>query len=336
MINQTSFLTHINTHFDFSQCMVFATPIPNRDCLRHVIPQWMQTKFGLQKRLLTFQTKHAMEYQNLLFPLSPEAALQGFDYLERVIADLFALGFEGLNWIKEEQLFQFLLRTFCGITYNEGYVAFQELKHAAQWMEGETGVRLQLLSHLLKGIAEPVTVQDFTPYSVFVYKMHMYEEPAANFDLKVNINTLCIAMRVGEIGIMASLLDNGTQRQFYGDYFNKFKQHPLHPIQFDELFARLSYKTYLMNNIYEYGITLPDTENKDTIISIRVPEDKKDVPVYKPWVDEVYSSLVSQYWKSYGIPPNEVYQQGRGVITFLENEQSEMVFLDPMGNETSA
>jgi hypothetical protein len=257
--------------------------------------------------------------------------------LQRAIGDLLAAGFEAFKWLKPEMLYQWLNWVFQGILYYEMQEAMREKNMRNAFLLQESYQQRFKLMHLaLASATRPVEFVNFDPGSVFVVQSHAYENPRANYDLKVSTNTLAMSIRIGELSIMTSLLDNGSQMSFFEQYFRNFDGIVLHPIQVDELFAKLSYKTWLMNPVFDYGIAWPDEADPTTFVTLKIQDDKKEEEAFRPWEDGVYGTVLQSFLQPYGFPADEIYTKKGQVITFLEKQGGGVRKFDALFTEVKA
>jgi hypothetical protein len=321
-------------HFDLDRCFIDGTAIDPRTDLIPVFPSWLQQRYGLENKSITLLTGEKITYSELLIPVGSQAQKAGIDYLQRAVGDLLGAGFEAFKWLKPAMLYQWLNWVFLGITYYEIRACLRNKTMRNAFLVQQSYLSRYKLLHLaLTGAIRPVEFMNFDPGSVFVLQCHSYENASAGYDLKVSANTLTMSIRMGELGIMASLLDNGTQMSFFEKYFRQFDGTVLHPIQFDELFAKISYKTWLMNPVFDYGIAWPDADDPTTFVTLRIEESHKEEEAFRPWEDSVYGTVLQSYLLPYGFPAEEVYNKTGQVITFLEKPGGGIRHFDALFNE---
>lgn len=306
--------------FRFDRCMVTGVKIDPKADLVQLFPDWLINKYHLQGKTITLLTGSTIRYTDIQVPISRTARDAGLNYMNRAVGDLLLAGFDGLNWLKPAQLYHFLVYLYYGIIYYEIYesIRVKSLRNAFLTSE-DFKAKFRILHVVLQGIVRPVTYLNFDPGSMFILRTHNYKKPEAAYDLKIGTNTLSMSLRIGEVGIMASLLDNGTQAQFFKSYFEKFDGATLHPIQFDELYAKISYKAWLMNSVFDYGIEFPDAEDPAIALSMRIPDDKKNDSVFRDWEDAVYGTILQAYLAPYGFPADKIFDKSGQSITFLES-----------------
>lgn len=320
--------------FRFDRCMVTGVEINPQTDLVNLFPDWLIKRFELQHKTITLLTGSTIRYQDIKVPLSMQARDAGLNYLQRAVGDLLGAGFDGLNWLKPVQLYHFLVYLYYGVIYYEIYEAQRNKSLRNAFLtQADFKAKFRVLHLILQGAVRPATYLNFDPGSLFIVKVHDYPQAAAAYDLKIGTNTLTISLRMGEIGIMASLLDNGAQAQFFKSYFEKFNGATLHPIQFDELYAKVSYKAWLMNSVFDYGIEFPDEEDASFALSVRVPDEKKDEPVFRDWEDAVYGTILQAYLVPFGFPADKIFTKEGHTITFLEDKKGNLRRFDASFNE---
>ena len=63
------------------------------------------------------------------------------------------------------------------------------------------------------------------------------------------------SLRIKDFGLIICLQDNGANRHYHKEIFDKLKEETLlHPIQFEEFCGRVFYSAYLFNRLPEYNV----------------------------------------------------------------------------------
>lgn len=317
--------------FHFNKCILSGGPV-TKDDVRPVFFDWIMKDFGIQSKQLNFLSGGAIEYQNFKVPISQAAMDEGLALILKSNEDLLKAGTAGINFLDPSRLYLYLVHLFYSVAYYEYHLAKDTVNDRNRQLFDDRLVnRLQMVHFFYQQAIGRVKLDRFEPGSVFTFKVHSYEG-SNNFDFRTGLNTFTIALRIGDLGIMASLADNGVQKQHFSDYFAGFQKETLHPIQFDELYAQLSYKSYLMNNIYEYGIALPNEKHAETYVGIRIPENMVETPIYKDWEEDVFATVLANNVTPYGMKLQDVYDPNHGVATFLEDETGAFIRMDASGN----
>ncbi|MEA3475728.1 MAG: hypothetical protein U9R23_04725 [Candidatus Cloacimonadota bacterium] len=131
-----------------------------------------------------------------------------------------------------------------------------------------------------------------------------------------------------DIGIIACYEDNRVQEDMFKDYFSKFYNIQLHPIQFDELCAKVTYKNLLLNRIPKYITILPETKND--VVNVLSPsvQGYSKSPIYDKWDQYTYAKILFSYWDKYGLTFEDVYKEPEMVLSFISNENNSLKKLD--------
>ncbi len=128
---------------------------------------------------------------------------------------------------------------------------------------------------------------------------------------------LTIAVRMGGIGIVAALQENGAlqgiEEQSLGITYARALD--LHPLQFCEVVARIFNATSLLDRVPKYmNVSGPDGTMQ--IVSFPVGG-LSGKPIFRDFEPETYARFLS--WST-GIPFEQLYFPGKGIWTFLHNE----------------
>ena len=315
--------------------MITGGELSSSDAVVALFPDWLVEKYGLRDERLSLQTGEEIRYEDVKVPVSSSFRRDGLDYLLRSVEDQLSKGHEGLKWLKPDHLYQWLCFLFYGVLYYEYYSALKNRSTNSFLFESEYINRYRILLFGLNAISRPLIYKGFEPCTIVAFKTHE-QKAKENFDLKFGLNTLSISLRMGDLGLMSALLDNATQKRFFGDYFDRYAFQELHPIQFDEMYAKLSYKCYTLNPVHEYGLAFGESQNGQIEIGMRIPEEQRETPIFMEWKEEIYLQVLSNYLKKYGFGPGDLKGPNASAITFLENRQGETLKMDPIGKILNA
>ena len=132
---------------------------------------------------------------------------------------------------------------------------------------------------------------------------------------------------VNGFGFIACLQDNGVIGEKEKDLLEKMKGHVLHPIQFEELFARFHYSDYILQ--YKPEFKIENTNDGITIEAIPILA-TENRPVFGFWDEEIFAQLLTNYWSVYGIQRGDIIQFQKPFLSFLENPYTKD-FVNPEG-----
>jgi hypothetical protein len=103
----------------------------------------------------------------------------------------------------------------------------------------------------LQGIREKHFFSSTPPYSVLLCNLHDLG-PRRNYFIRDSLVYMTVAIRMGEVGIIVAFEDAGLSAQSYGRYVAEVNGRKLHPIQFDEIYAKVTYLVSLMGGRIKY------------------------------------------------------------------------------------
>lgn len=189
---------------------------------------------------------------------------------------------------------------------------------------------LRTLHTFMQSIRMSFEFSGFHPWSIFVVKTHCYGD-TRDFDYHDEIFTLTFSIRMGEIGIIACLEDNGAQEDLFSDYFERFKGIKLHPTQFDELVAKVTYKAQLMNRVPKYVMMLPKKEGDKVMVISPSLQGYSTLPIFDDWNQRDYAAYLTFQWRKYGMQFEDIFHEPDMVLSSLFNEDGTIRILDADG-----
>ena len=319
--------------FNFDKCMLSGEALSSEADFVPLFNEQMLQKYDLHNKRLTLVSGQQVEYQNIKLPICKRIRENHFEKLQKKTTDLLLAGHSGVQFVAAEDLYHWLGFLFYGVLYYELWSAKRNpTPQNAFLLEPQYMNRYAILHILLQGIYTKIELEDFEPESIMVFKSHIYNENSLDFDFKISANTYCMQLRVGELCIIANVLDNGVQKQLFNDYLMLFETQTLHPIQINELFAKISYKSYLTNLTYEYGLVLPKNEQEHIIMSLRIPDEQKETPMFSDWDEQTYAHILAAFLQPFGYDFKQLYSK-KGTLSFLEKADKIPFVLDAQGKE---
>ena len=291
-----------------------------------VYPDWLMEhfKFG-DDRIEMMDKSKVYTYADLQLPCSPRVK-KAFEKLEEEIKKAYKKGFEGMASLDEHLLFLWTGRMVYGMLYYEMQYESSRMLKRRETFELSPMLRERFGNfHLmLQSIVEPISFVGQKPWSIAVFPLKYSADIFSYRDDTVN---LLFQFGVNGFGLITCLQDNGVIGEKQQDLLEKMKGHVLHPIQFEELFARFHYSDYILQYKPEYKIE--NTEKGISIEAIPVTA-TQDRPVFGFWDEEVFAQLLTNYWSVYGIQREDIIQFQKPFLSFLENPYSKE-FVKPEG-----
>jgi len=139
---------------------------------------------------------------------------------------------------------------------------------------------------------------------------------------------MTFSIRMGNIGIIACLQDNGAQNDLFQDYYRKLQKIKLHPIQFDELCAKVTYKSSLFNRNPKYMTIMSEKKEEITKVFTFPLQGLSSKPVYDDWIQKEYAKFLASSLKAYNIDFDDLFKEPNQVMTFIEENKKIKVFND--------
>ena len=289
-----------------------------------VFPDWLMDhfKFG-DERVEMMDKAKSYTYQDLKLPCSPEVK-KAFEKLDEKIQDAYKKGFEGMASLDEELLFQWTGRMVYGLLYYEMLYERDRLLKQGEDFELSASLkeRFGYFHLMLQSIIEPVTFVGKRPWSIAVFPLKYSSDIFSYRDDTIN---LMFSFGVNGFGFIACLQDNGVIGERQKELLDKIKGHVLHPVQFEELYARFHYSDYILQYKPEYKI-----ENHDHGVTVEaLPiEATPNRPIFGFWDEDIFAQLLSNYWQVYGIEREDILKFQKPPLSFLENPYSKD-FINP-------
>ena len=277
-----------------------------------VFPEWLMNhfKFGDEKIEMMDKAK-SYNYSDLKLPCTLEVK-EAFDALDTKVESAYKKGFEGIAALDQELLFQWTGRMVYGLLYYEMLYEKDRMLAKGEEFElsGTLKKRFGYFHLMLQSVIKPVSFIGKKPWSIAVFPLKYTSDIFSYRDDPIN---LMFSFGVNGFGFIACLQDNGVIGDKQKELLDKMEGHVLHPIQFEELFARFHYSDYILQYTPEYKIG-----NEDNKITIEIETAGKQA-IFGPWDNDMFSQLLSNYWQVYGIEKEEILRFQKPPISFIEN-----------------
>lgn len=286
----------------------------------HVVPAWAQRRYELWDQQITLLNGTGFYYRNLTVPCCDECNGTHLKPLEDSLAKTVDVGVQAVRELDQKLIFLWLGKIFYGIL-------FKELQLLADRADPKAGNILtpaeidQYRMHrfFLQQAGDRVRLLNFVPGSVFVLPMQDLPSRRMEWDLIDNVDTMFIGVRVGKIGFLAALADGGAQ-QLTDSIFEDIRDMPLHPLQFRELCAYVSYTSTLATRTPKY-IIMGDKPHSVLQMPLGGLSCK---PLFEGWDYEIFGRFLSFYT---GRPFEQIYYPPDRIWTCVYNEQQQPRFL---------
>lgn len=292
-----------------------------------VFPQWLMDHFGLGEekiKLMENSKVKQVAYADLKVPCVP-AVKSAFADLDEQFQNAYKMGYEGVAELDEQLIFLWSGRIVYGLLYLE--LAGEMERH--QKIGKEFKISKKLAKHLgqfhlmLQSVVKPISFGERKPWSIVRFPLK-YSADILSF--RDDVTNLLFQFGVNGFGFIVCFKDNGGVAEEQSAILEKIKGYTLHPIQFEELYARLHYTADLLQYLPKYEFTESESELK--IESLPVEQINPKLPLFGYWTDDTYAQLLANYWQVYGIEKEHIIQFHKPFLSFLEDPYSKD-FIDP-------
>lgn len=313
-----------NLYFNDHTCFLSGEDLESDQFKITVFPDWVLDQFNYRNRTFTLMdTVNAVTYGDLTLPCSTRVK-QAFDELDEQVKQAFDGGYESMKALDSHTLFLWVGRIVYGVLYFE--IEFEKQRMLKREQEFKMSPilknRYSFFHLMLQSLIQPIDIKGLSPWSIEVVKLKYSEEVFNHRDDAVN---LLFSLGINGFGIMACLQDNGVLMAEQRDILDKIGDQELHPVQFEELCARILYANYLLQAFPQFK--LEETEAGMTIEALPV-EAEMNKSVFKVWDNEMFEQVLEDYWSPWGLTKKEIMKDTNFPISFLEDAYS-YEFIDP-------
>lgn len=236
--------------------------------MEHVFPKWLQRRFNLWTQRIGLLNDSLIKYRQLTIPACARCNNVDLSRLESAVAKAVDEGYAAALSLDPYLWYLWAGKLFYGILRKELSLICNRAKPDEGSIVSESLVKSFSNLHLfLQGIRRQHEFTSEPPYSVLVCNLHDLASPR-NYGFRDNLVHMTVSVRMGEIGLLVSLEDGGLTTDSYGRFVGQVAGRKLHPIQFDELTAKVAYQVALLEGAVTYFSTkvLGTTEPVKTIV----------------------------------------------------------------------
>lgn len=290
-----------------------------------IYPDWLMDEFDLRNETIEMMDKSkTYAYQDLTLPCTQDVK-DAFEALDREFKAAFDQGYEAVAALDERTLFLWSGRIVYGMLYYE--MIYERNRLLGQGKEFGLSValrkRFSYFHLMLQSIVEPVIFKGQKPWSIVVFPLKYSADILSFRNDAVN---LLFQFGVNGFGFIACLQDNGAIGEEHKEIVDEIPQDKaLHPVQFEELYARFHYSDYIMRQKPSYEITSSD---EGLIIEAVPMKNEPDNPIFGFWDEDTFVQLLTNYWQVYAIEKEDILQFQKPRLSFLINPFS-LNFVDP-------
>jgi hypothetical protein len=299
--------------FTNGRCFLCGHKLRSKKTVEHVFPKWLQNKYKLQNQELYLLNETGIPYRQLTIPCCSLCNSKYLSKVEDTIKQYSEKGYTEFVKLDRLVIYQWIAKIYYGLLFKELSLPYDRTNlKEGNILDSEFLGQLKVLHIFLQSIRIPFNFTGFHPWSIFIVETHSYGDER-DFDYHDEIFTLTFSIRMGDIGVIACLEDNGAQESLFSNYFNKFKGIKLLDIQFDELVAKVCYQQHLLNRVPKYMMMRPEKEDGVTVAAMPL-QGFSIKPIYDNWVQRDYAAYLAFKWARYGITLKDVYKEESDLV----------------------
>jgi hypothetical protein len=306
--------------FDHSICFLTGQKLLSKDETLNVFAPWLSEQYKLNERPFKMLDESMVSYADIKVPCSEFATQKIYD-LEAKIENAFSKGYKGVLELEEIEIFQWAAKTIYGVIFKEIQSAIKQQLAGGEPFNMSQGLihKFTNLHNMLQSIVKPVQFDSFKPWSIFICNVDNLEDEFAYRD---EVNTLTFSLRMKDFGIIVCLQDNGANKKYQEEIWNKIKDQKLHPIQFEELCGKVFYSAYLFNRLPEYHTMQVGEEITMEAMPLRGMISK---PVFDLWQNKTYGQVLENFWKRWEFLLLEIIKNPESPMSFLFDDQENFI-----------
>lgn len=313
-----------NMFFNNKTCFLTGEELFNENENITVFPEWVLQHYELSNTKFTMMDNVTFFlYKDIKLPCT-NLVKTAFEKLDEEIKTAFNKGYDAVKKLDTHKLFLWTGRMVYGILYHDLIIEKEskEKKNIAFTISPALKNKFSLFHLMLQSLVAPIEFGSLKPWSITVVKLKYSKEI---FNYRDDTINLVFSLGTNEFGIIAMLQDNEIIKQHETPLLEKIGETILHPIQFEELKARFMYNNYLLQYKPQYQIE--EKENK-LVITAHPFSTTNENNLFAKWDDKMFSEVLVEYWKTWGLKKTEIVTYPNAPISFLENENT-YEFINP-------
>jgi hypothetical protein len=309
-------------------CFLCGHPLGADATREHLFPAWILDRHDLWDRQLTLLNGTAIPYRQLTVPCCATCNNEDLAAVERRVAQAFAGGYEAVLALDKLTLFNWAGKLFFGVLFKELSLLLDRRNPQRGTIVSRAFLsELDALHGLLQSVNRPVEFVGDPPFSILVANLHVLPEPEA-FDFHDRIFQMTLSVRSNDVGIIVAFDDGGLNERTYGRYLAAVAGRKLHPEQFDELFAKVSYNRKRMRRAPKYMFVVPDDRQKPFQFITLPLLGMSRAPLLEDWNQEEYATFLAVGWEKWGYRTEALYEPPDKVRSLMSDETGELLLLD--------
>jgi hypothetical protein len=234
-------------------CFLCGGP-PTQGKGEHIFPRWLQKRFDLWDQKLTLLNGTRIPYRDIRVPACEDCNGRVLGRTENYVSRLRSSAISDWSHSHSFEVGRWLSKILIGILIKEASLLCDRSSPQLGMIFPPQAIGELVLMHLLvqswRKVIRFQSLHAAHPFTLYVYEIEK-DEYFSDFNLSTNLFGKSLCIRFGDLGF-AFVADGGLQHEMseLGPYDLGFQK--LHPVQFDELAARVHYKSALRDATHLY------------------------------------------------------------------------------------
>lgn len=292
---------------------------PKTKSKEDVIPKWVQRRFSLERHSLTLINRTSIHYGQIKVPCCRVCNNEHLSRLEGIVQTAVDKGYDAVRRLPKGFVFQWLAKIYVGLKYREIFLPANRADPTGprilekRDLDNVRILWLWMLSSLNKKSARRA------PGSLWVFRCRDREGSDDRFDLMDDHHSDTMAVRMGEVGLIADFLDSRVHQNAMGPMYHQYRQLQLTPLQFKELATRIAYKAQLLHLTTSVSLIQDDEGNTQALFDTQsvIPGDDD----FAPWDETFYISFLAH---RLGVAPEEITNSDGTAKSWLHSPSGDL------------
>jgi hypothetical protein len=308
----------------------------------HVFPKWLQRRHNLWNEELQLLNGTTIRYRQLKVPCCRKCNNDHLGELENVIQSATEDGYKTCEELDDLTIFQWMAKLFFGILRKELSLLVDRSDPSKGTIVTEDVIEsFNNLHGFLQSVRRPAEFFGLNPFSVLVANVHSIGDSQRYF-FRDNLFLMVASLRTEGVGFIVSFEDAEFSQSTYGRYLEEVDGRKLHPLQFDELYAKVVYQTYRMSGVPKFTtVSSKDDSQPFTVLTnYGGPIDDWDQEEFSQFLAETWSDWGAEFLEQMGLDLNNLFQPPNLVMSTMTDSNDELYLVDatgnPLGDENSS
>jgi hypothetical protein len=294
-IAEFSYLAERDQALDYSRCFLCGTRLHagNRTD-EHVFPQWLLGDFALHNERLGLFNGTTIPYRSLKIPCCHDCNTVWLRRIEDVVSVAVRAGPESVMALDTTALAVWMTKIFYGLLFKDLSLAADRLHPTGDTVVDDAMlVGFAELHHVLQLARKRVELSGQTPATVFVLRTLDSSDPRRRFDYRDVFTSPFLAIRMGNVGLIACLLDWGAVGDLQLDHLHIARGLESHPTQFAQIAALCAHWRRRLNRVPKH-IAISGRGSADQLITLPLAG-LSTKPIFDEFDVEDYAHLLAHF-----------------------------------------